>query len=1291
MPIQNKDLGKYKKPGLYITETDSSIIELPIQEELINLIPGFSRKGPVNRPVYVTNKKDFISIFGDIDDYLERKNSFFHRTCLKMIESGPIWALNLLVTDDTRDLLSKKSISLASEYDNSTTSTMPYSRVFNRQDFWMRDDESFLDYINGSTPDEQRLFHITNMGNKTITVFIYKSSTTGFDVTLEDWYGGSAKVPVYLHAKNWASDYIVSVLILEGDWTNYSVLSNDTTWSQYFDSTGLIKTTIQDFVNETNVTVLNFYDASLIPYFKDITGRDMYIKSLINNDTDKTGLFCTFYEDYLLGSDYPTDAIDIMGSGLVGQETTSINFLSYDEDIIESITYEQTALDNAGNVFGNYSTVLGDAYTGKSSRTAAYTNWYVNSAEIGVSASTFIQLESVISGTGKTWLKIQEGVTYTYHSLLAVGDIVYFNTSFSVISANTAYYVEAITGNPQWFTVTDTEGGNAITIATGTLTNIHVQRGNLSLVYSTTPYFNIDGTRYTFNTGITNITFEPITFTAIADAYNYDRYDMLYLSKEDNATVNILKGTQSNVHNAVLPSFSFESYNDYIILGYVHIFVTSGVTPATAATNYMLNVEYTGITIDTNGYIPLTDIVATGTTSAGVNYVKLTFGNTAGSDLTDYNNVRYRAAYDEMEDNLNDEQGVIIKNTGEKYYIENATFVDYSSTQNAYITIPVGTNNPAHFYMTGSTYKWLIYYVDNEFYIGASATNRLITSPYDINDLAAAGQTVSDAAGVIGRYSTIYLNYYNGIINNYDYFYLSNNTGSTKVYIKTWTEQDYILYVDFVSDTTATASAIEIEDWTTDYSSELIIWSNSSYYKQTVEIESFDVTKYPAQIYEISVDKDRYSELVKGKFLEAYYVEADYAAGGDLYGYEPRKLCRIIEATLSTVNANWKVLKTDAPIKVTNNAASSFDADYQTSTYPSVDEYASTYKGISLTPFTIHADSIPNGTETRQSSILDILDVTTNLGKGLVNKNKITWRYLVDSFGLGLTARSKQQYADLCGEKLNCLAFVNAPSVKTFKASTNPYFINDDYTLNTEYLKNGGDETRNPSFLYSFATGVGRSTMGYFFPYVTDSSNDSIPKSVPPAAFVATTYMNKHITTQSAIEPWTIAAGISDGRILNIVNVEMDFNDTDLTNLAEMGLNPIVAKRRNGYCIDNESTAQVFPYSSLSLLHSREVLIELENSLYDMLLRYQWKFNTPEVRSEIKYKADKICKDFKERNGLYNFRNVIDETNNTNYIIDLSMGVLDTEIEIVKGMGIIVNNITILKKGSIESSGFRAQ
>lgn len=43
-------------------------------------------------------------------------------------------------------------------------------------------------------------------------------------------------------------------------------------------------------INERSVTLLGPQGCSLIPYFKDLDNRDMYIKHVINNNTDKTGL-----------------------------------------------------------------------------------------------------------------------------------------------------------------------------------------------------------------------------------------------------------------------------------------------------------------------------------------------------------------------------------------------------------------------------------------------------------------------------------------------------------------------------------------------------------------------------------------------------------------------------------------------------------------------------------------------------------------------------------------------------------------------------------------------------------------------------------------------------------------------------------------------------------------------------------------------------------------------------------------------------------------------------------------
>ena len=70
--------------------------------------------------------------------------------------------------------------------------------------------------------------------------------------------------------------------------------------------------------------------------------------------------------------------------------------------------------------------------------------------------------------------------------------------------------------------------------------------------------------------------------------------------------------------------------------------------------------------------------------------------------------------------------------------------------------------------------------------------------------------------------------------------------------------------------------------------------------------------------------------------------------------------------------------------------------------FQSIDNYVTDYKGILLSPFTISSQSVPDGTDVRMNSILSVMANTTALGKGITNKNKITWRYLIDSFGLGL-------------------------------------------------------------------------------------------------------------------------------------------------------------------------------------------------------------------------------------------------------------------------------------------------
>jgi len=1216
MPIKDADFGKYKRPGIFFEEIDQSIVQLPVQNVLINLVPGFSKKGPFNTPLYVTNPTDFSTIFGDDDTRLENKGSFFHKTVKQMLKSGPVWALNLLATDPNRDKVDWQSIGVSASVksQNSNVIRSAYESFYNRQAFWERDTDSFLNVVqanNYGVQDTDRLFHITNMGYTDISIFMFKSSITGFDVTAESWYGDRTKVPSYLDYRDWISDYLVTIIVVAGDWSDYKTLSNDTTYGKYFDKNGLIKNNVSSFLNESTVSVLANYDCSLIPYFKDLNNRDMYIKNIINNDTDKTGLFCTYNEDVLLEADFRVSSLDIIGGTIVGEDVSSINFMSYNTILNEQISYSQTYLDSTNNVItNNYDSYNQDFV---SNNVDVRSGAYVNGNIFGVSCNT----TSLTGTTGTTLL-----------------------TTFT-IDPN-AYYV-------------------------------------------------LNGVLITGNTFVVNAS-DGVSYP------NGSRYDVLYLTNDN--TINVLKGTESNSNTgAILPDYLY-SLDSTIILGYVYI-LNSGLTAT---------LTYNSISVGTNGYIALgtttgyESVITDGFDTQ--NYMNIQFNGTSGQTgiYNDYNYLRLAQCFYEIYENIT-AKSVFIHQTsgdfigGDKDPVVSVLATEATSLQNANIKIYIDSDSPALCH-SGNTF--LLYYVDNEFLLHENFvdTNTLVT----INSVLSSGTN-----GIVATYSQFYLDYYNGNINNDDYFYVNNNSGlTTKIYLDMFIDQNNILTVNFLSAINPPITySVSHTDWDNSnyYNYSLIVYSDRSNWKQSVQIDQWygdDLT----DCRQISIDKNRYSEITIGNFLTAYYDESYWTAPngeGYLEGSVPRKITRIINIKNDPTNVNNKYIYTDSPIKIDNynSLNPSGTTSLQTFTYPEIDEYVDEYKALVLSPFTVNVASIPDGTDIRQNSILDIIDIDTNLGKALADKNKISWRYLVDSFGLGLTPMdgygSKQQLANVCGLKLNCLGFISMPSAKIFKNSTNPSFINDDYTLNIQYVAAGADDSKNPDYYYQFAQPYtdavdnvsvdGRSCVGYFFPYIRIYDN-GVPKWVPPASYAATTYMQKFVSNTAGMVPWTICAGITNGRVQTITKTEMDFNDTDLDYLHGMNANPIVYKLNNGYCINDDASAQVFPYSSLSFLHSREVLIELENRMYDMLLKYQWQFNTAEIRSEIKYNANKICKDMLDNNALYDFWNVCDESNNTDYVIDLQMGVIDTYVELIKGMGIIVNNITIMKKGDIQSMGF---
>jgi hypothetical protein len=1275
------NMSDYNRAGIFIEERNNSVVDRPAaQEAVVNFIPGFSRKGTVfNRPVLVKTKSDRNAYFGDIDRFLEKKGSYFHRTIEIALQTAPVWALNILKTTSL-DTLNYASVSVSAQYDNNPVATRQYDEFFNKAGFWQRDTESFLFFARNS----QRMLHFTNVSDKKITIFMFKSSIPGYDITAEIYYGGKEKVPTWMSPSDFISDYMVRVVAVNGDWSNYVTLAADPTWSKYFASSGLRKNKVDDFIRDRGVTTLGDYTGSLIPFFRDNKNNNIFIETLVNLDTDRTGLFAAFDIDNV-ETDFPNGNVDIIGQTLVDLDKQKINFMSYVDTIEETDFYDNMPLDTLSNVIG-----IGNI----SSRTTTKTN--------GTLSGMGLTLGGSFSTTATPTLAITGGTAILNNVSLAVASGTVNLTPLSAPALNTNYRIDTVyidtTGVIQLVSgsvLNGTYASEVLAVAGGLTYPASMPNNAIVLGYiyrSTDNLSTYSNTYVPVALGIGVGSFVPLTIggsgtndivvgntatttldltfntTAIATKANYKAWRRVLFFNElvskkvlTNSIIIDSLGAKIDLSTAVWSdNYSAGSGDKQITIS------VAGVDIKTAS--YVSGVSTAGVLAfyynDNEFVMGLGGLETRNTVSGTANY-----------GIVAKNSEMYQDFYN----------GMI--NTGDYFFIKKSVttsmkFVHYANTSNPtsvgdWIILSAADATALGIGTGSNNFNLLIQSHP------VNAGTYLMTNGYDYDAVPAPGTpefglqgdgylAVGEIAFQVNNLVSTYL--ITQTIDAYDY--------DAKVYLKMYFAGS-TMKAQFMADNTL-ITPFTIPGGLLSINTTINVYSGEAAYEQTLEIEQH--AAYTITDTKVLIDLVRYPEVKVGDYVKAY-IDSGLLQPGQF----PKKFSRIIKKTPWSGNVTYGVQYAEITVDIKLDIQM-YGSDMQTTRYTKIEDYIDTYKAISLGGFAVQATSVPDGTESRQSDILDIIGKDTALYYAITNKNKFNFRYLIDSFGLGLTEFSKQQLADLTGKRKNCIGFLNMPSVKSLKASSNPSYINTDGTLNLEYVKLGGNPSANPAFLYSFAQGAGkddgRDTIGYFFPYVTVNDNGR-PMIFPPASYCANTYMRKLNSPIAGIYNWTVAAGTEDGKILGISNVEMDFTEKDLEHMYAMGANPIMYAKNKGFYIETEWTALISPLSALSYLHVREILIDLENELYAMLLKYQWKFNTPAIRAKIKREADEICQRFVDRSALYAYNNIIDESNNTSSLIDNQFGLLETYIEPVKAMGIIVNVINVMATGALgASTGF---
>lgn len=348
---------KYRGSGVWTLISDESIQTSSPTGETVRLVAGFSKVGWFNRPFYI-EKGDLTTaklLFGNRDKSLERKGSFFHKSLEVALSAGPVLAINLLPLNNSMDEVTGLPTADAdmAEYQsfspdvagtNGEKRNKLYASYFQKERFYEPKAEYLL--ATRDDADSKQILSLTNLSQNKMSFIIKKANIKGYDVTAREWYGNE-EIPSFVRPTDLISDYFIEIIAIVGDYgkSKYSQLSVDPTLGEYFTENGLIAEKLEKFLARNEVVVKNRTTGCLIPDFRSKDGQNLFIETMVNNSIISTGIVCAVDREQLDDYEYGTNDsfVDLIGHRLLNNQVSTIQCLSYKQNILNDFVYKQIA------------------------------------------------------------------------------------------------------------------------------------------------------------------------------------------------------------------------------------------------------------------------------------------------------------------------------------------------------------------------------------------------------------------------------------------------------------------------------------------------------------------------------------------------------------------------------------------------------------------------------------------------------------------------------------------------------------------------------------------------------------------------------------------------------------------------------------------------------------------------------------------------------------------------------------------------------------------------------------
>lgn len=262
-----------------------------------------------------------------------------------------------------------------------------------------------------------------------------------------------------------------------------------------------------------------------------------------------------------------------------------------------------------------------------------------------------------------------------------------------------------------------------------------------------------------------------------------------------------------------------------------------------------------------------------------------------------------------------------------------------------------------------------------------------------------------------------------------------------------------------------------------------------------------------------------------------------------------------------------------------------------------------------------------------------------------------------------LTGNAAQIVADVAKKRMDCVAFFS-PDIDGSVAAN----------LGTYSAKSVIAETR----ALATRNAIGNNSYAFIdsgYKQMYDRFND-VYRWVPLNGDIA----GLVVRTDETTEPWYSPAGFNRGNVKNVVQLAWNPNQAYRDRIYPKGINPVVTFPGEGTVLFGDRTAQTKP-SAFDRINVRRLFIVLEKAI-SIAAKYQlFEFNDSFTRNMFVNMVDPFLRDIQSRRGLYGFKVICDETNNTPEVIDSNRFVADIYIKPVRSINFIQLNFIATRTG----------